>query len=257
MPTTLNPRSIVALVSGFGWHVQDLRRAAESLKIDFRPIDFSTLKGSVGIPGRFTAASGFDLKQASGVLVRMMPPGTLEQVVYRMDALHRLERAGVVVMNPPRAVEVSVDKYLALALMENEGLPVPATIATESANEAFSAFEELGGDVVVKPLFGSEGRGLVRVSDRELARRVFPTLERLGAVLYVQQTIRHPGYDERAFVLGGRVLGAIRRLRPRETGGQTWPSADVPKRASSIARQNSSHFARPRRWGRSWAGWTF
>ena len=63
----------------------------------------------------------------------MMPPGTLEQVVYRMDALHRLERAGVPVMNPPRAVEVAVDKYLALGLMENAGLPVPATIATESA----------------------------------------------------------------------------------------------------------------------------
>ena len=67
---------------------------------------------------------------------------------------------------------------------------------------------------MVKPLFGSEGRGLVRVSDRELARRAFTTLERLGAVLYAQKAVRHPGHDFRAFVLGGRVLGAIRRFAP-------------------------------------------
>ena len=91
-------------------------------------------------------------------------------------------------------------------------MPVPATIVTESAAGAFDAFERLGGDVVVKPLFGSEGRGLLRVSDPEMARRVFPTLERLGAVIYVQEAIRHAGFDYRAFVLNGRVLGAIRRF---------------------------------------------
>jgi ribosomal protein S6--L-glutamate ligase len=131
-----------------------------------------------------------------------------------MDALHRLSALGVPVLNPPRAVESAVDKYLALAMLEAVGVPVPATWAGESSAEALGAFEALGGDVVVKPLFGSEGRGLVRVSDRELARRTFQTLERLGAVLYVQRVVRHPGHDLRAFVLGGRVLGAIRRHAP-------------------------------------------
>ncbi len=74
-----------------------------------------------------------------------------------------------------------------------------------------AAFESLGGDVVVKPLFGSEGRGIVRVSDPELARRTFHTLERLGAVLYLQRFVRGVGHDLRAFVVGETVLGAIRR----------------------------------------------
>jgi ribosomal protein S6--L-glutamate ligase len=128
-----------------------------------------------------------------------------------MDALHRLAAGGVPVLNSPQAVEAAVDKYLALAKIDAEGLPVPATWTGESAEEAQAAFQELGGDVVVKPLFGSEGRGLVRVSDPELARRTFHTLERLGAVLYLQRAVRHPGHDLRAFVLGGRLLGAIRR----------------------------------------------
>ena len=73
------------------------------------------------------------------------------------------------------------------------------------------AFGTLGRDVVVKPLFGSEGRGMVRVSDPDLAWRTFRTLERLQSVIYVQQVITHPGWDMRVFVLGGRVLAAMRR----------------------------------------------
>jgi ribosomal protein S6--L-glutamate ligase len=128
-----------------------------------------------------------------------------------MDALHRLAAVGVPVWNPPRAVEAAVDKYLTLSLLERRGLPIPATWAGPSAEQALAAFEELGGDVVVKPLFGSEGRGIVRISDRELAWRCFHMLERTAAVLYLQRRIRHPGHDLRLFVLRGRVLAAMRR----------------------------------------------
>jgi ribosomal protein S6--L-glutamate ligase len=131
-----------------------------------------------------------------------------------MDALHRLEGSGVPVMNPPRAVETAVDKYLATARLEAAGLPVPETWVGESSIGALEAFEALGSDVVVKPLFGSEGRGLVRVSDRELALRAFRTLERLGLVLYVQRYVPNSGYDVRVFVLNHRILGAIRRFAP-------------------------------------------
>jgi tetrahydromethanopterin:alpha-L-glutamate ligase len=152
-----------------------------------------------------------DLTSADGVLVRMMPPGSLEQVVFRMDALHRVAAAGVPVLNPPRAVEAAVDKYLTLALLDAAALPVPPTWVGQGAAEALAAFDVLGGDIVVKPLFGSEGRGLVRVSDKELAWRTFHALERLGAILYLQRFIRHPGHDYRVFVLRGEVIGVMRR----------------------------------------------
>jgi ribosomal protein S6--L-glutamate ligase len=104
-----------------------------------------------------------------------------------------------------------VDKYLATALLEAAGLLVPPTVTCQHAEAALEAFEALGGDVVVKPLFGSEGRGMVRVSDPEMAWRTFRTLERTQSVLYVQKFIGHPGWDLRVFVLGGRVLTAMRR----------------------------------------------
>ncbi len=174
-------------------------------------MEFPRVVGQVGNGPVKVLAGGIDLSQTDGVLVRMMPPGSLEQVVFRMDALHRAEASGVPVVNAPRAVEAAVDKYLALAKLESEGLRVPPTWVGESAVEALKMFEELGGDVILKPLFGSEGRGLVRVSDLELARRAVFAIERLNSVLYMQKFVRHEGYDVRAFVVGGRVLGAIRR----------------------------------------------
>jgi ribosomal protein S6--L-glutamate ligase len=214
--------TLVALVSGIGWHVADLKRAASQLGIVLHAVPFPQVSASVGLvkplldeyPGKMPArieSSGFDLTASDGVLVRMMPPGSLEQVVFRMDALHRLAALGVSVLNPPRAVEAAVDKYLTLALLEGAGLPVPPTWTGQSANEALAAFNVLGGDVVVKPLFGSEGRGLMRIGDKELAWRTFHALQRLGSVLYLQRVVRHPGHDFRVFVLRGSVLGVMRR----------------------------------------------
>jgi RimK family alpha-L-glutamate ligase len=65
--------------------------------------------------------------------------------------------------------------------------------------------------VIVKPLFGSMGLGMVRVSDEEMAWRVFRTIEQISGVYYLQRTIEHEGRDIRAFVIGGQVLGAIER----------------------------------------------
>jgi ribosomal protein S6--L-glutamate ligase len=85
----------------------------------------------------------------------------------------------------------------------------------ESADSALDAFDALGADVVVKPLFGAEGRGILRITDRELGLRAFRTLERLGAVLYLQRFVVGPRYDLRLLLLDGELLGAMRRI-PRE-----------------------------------------
>jgi ribosomal protein S6--L-glutamate ligase len=195
---------LALLAAGDGWHVRDLERAARQLGHEAVPIDFRRLSAAV-------ASLPDPLSSFDGILVRTMPPGSLEQVVFRMDLLHRLQARGVAVLNPPRAVETCVDKYLATAYLDAAGLRVPPTVVCQHADAALEAFAALGGDVVVKPLFGSEGRGMVRVSDPELAWRTFRTLERTQSVLYLQKFIRHPGWDLRAFVLGGRVLAAMRR----------------------------------------------
>jgi ribosomal protein S6--L-glutamate ligase len=192
------------LSGGDGWHVRDLQRAAAAQGHTCTPVDFRRISAGV-------AVAQHPLVDFDAVIVRTMPPGSLEQVVFRMDVLQRWEVAGIRVLNPPRALETCVDKYLASARLEAAGLRVPPTMVCQNADDALEAFAKLGGDAVVKPLFGSEGRGMVRVSDPELAWRTFRAIERLQAVIYLQKFICHPGWDLRVFVIAGRAVAAMRR----------------------------------------------
>jgi ribosomal protein S6--L-glutamate ligase len=224
---------ITILTAGDGWHVRDLQRAAVELRHDAVAVDFRRLCANVAVAPGLPAA-------ADAVLVRTMPPGSLEQVVFRMDLLHRLQADGARVLNPPRTIETCVDKYLATALLHAAGLRVPATIVCQQADAALEAFATLGGDVVVKPVFGSEGRGMMRISDPELAWRTFRTLERTQSVLYLQRFVQHPGWDLRVFVLGGRVLTAMRRVaagdwRTNVAQGGSAAKADLPADAEELA----------------------
>jgi len=199
----------VILASRPGWHTRELTRALEARGHTGAIVPYEGLTASVGVrPGLRSGAA--ELDRADAVLARIIPSGSLEQIIFRVDALHRLEERGVRVMNSPRTIERTVDKFWTSSLLEQCGIPTPDTVVCESPEEAMAAFHDLG-DVIVKPLFGSMGLGMVRVADEEMAYRVFRTIETIRGVYYLQRTIDHEGRDYRVFVVGGRVLGAIER----------------------------------------------
>jgi RimK family alpha-L-glutamate ligase len=151
------------------------------------------------------------------VLARIIPNGSLEQIIYRVDALHWIEDQGVPVVNSPRAIERSVDKFYTTALLQQAGIPVPETVVCERADDAMDAVRRMlstGGDVIIKPLFGSMGHGLVRLADADTAWRVVRPLEQMRSIFYVQRAVDHVGHDVRVFVVGNRVIGAIERTAP-------------------------------------------
>jgi len=206
---------LLVLSSPNSWYLEDLRRAADDRhEVCCAALDQISVSMDATDAPRVTSGR-HNLSDFDAVLVRTMPPGSLEQVVFRMDALGQLERSGVVVLNPPRAIEAAVDKYLATAQLQAAGLRTPRTMVCQSLDEAMEGFCRLGGDVVVKPLFGSEGRGIARVEDEATALRVFKTLERLDAVIYLQEFLPHQGFDIRLLVIGDRVL-AMRRLNSND-----------------------------------------
>jgi RimK family alpha-L-glutamate ligase len=151
-------------------------------------------------------------KDIDAMITRPIGRGSLEEILFRMNLLHRLERLGLLIINPPLAIERSVDKYNSLTLFHENGLPVPRTAVTESHDEALECFHELGGDVVVKPLFGSRGVGAARINDPDIAASIFRTISFHHGVLYLQQFVNHGGSDIRAFVIGDRVVAAMRRV---------------------------------------------
>jgi RimK family alpha-L-glutamate ligase len=207
-----NSLRFAVLAARTGWHTKELERAAAERGHLAMVLPYEGLVASIG-PAPGLRSRSTELDGVDAVLARIIPSGSLEQIIFRVDALHRLEDRGVRVMNSPRAIERTVDKFWTSALLEQCGVPTPETVVCDNAEEATAAFRALG-DVIVKPLFGSMGLGMVRVSDEEMAFRVFRTIEQIRGVYYLQRTINHEGVDIRAFVVGGRVLGAIERRAP-------------------------------------------
>jgi RimK family alpha-L-glutamate ligase len=197
--------TVAILGSSRGWHARQLTDALEARGHEHRLVPVTRMVGRIDGDAAIRG-----LEDCDAVIVRGIPRGSLEQVIFRVDALHVLAERGVTCINGPRAIERTVDKFLASALLARAGVPTPRTIACERPEDALEAFEELGGDVIVKPLFGSMGAGMTRVDDADVAYRVFGALALERAVYYLQEALE--GRDVRAFVVGGRVLAAIERV---------------------------------------------
>jgi RimK family alpha-L-glutamate ligase len=201
---------ITILASRSGWHTDELLRAFGERGHTAALARYEDLVATVR--GRTTLRSGAAaLDESDLVMARIIPNGSLEQIIFRVDALHALEERGIRVVNPARVIERTVDKLWTSATLERHGLPTPATVVCESIEAAYEAWKQLGGDVIVKPLFGSMGLGMVRVSEEETAFRVFRAIETIRGVYYLQRVVEHEGRDLRVFVLGGQVLGAMER----------------------------------------------
>lgn len=195
-----------------GWHVEALRRALEERGIPAECFPITRFVARISDEPRVRIEDQI-LENYDALIVRSIPAGSLEQIIFRVDVLHRLEDLGVRVVNSARTVERTVDKYYTSALFEDAGIPTPRTVVTERFDEAMEAFRELG-DVVVKPLFGSEGKGMVRVCDADAAYRVFRALELGRYVFYLQEFIPHAHWDIRVFVIGGEVVASMVRRAP-------------------------------------------
>ncbi|QEG43508.1 ATP-grasp domain-containing protein [Roseimaritima ulvae] len=202
-----------------GWHADQLASAATAAEHRLRFAPYESLSASLDGHGHQVRCAAGSLSDFDVVLTRTMPVGSLEQITFRLATLHALQNvssendsfAGPIVLNPPRALETAIDKYATLATVSRLGYDVPATAVVQSRSEAMEAFKRLGGDVVVKPIFGGEGRGVMRVQDPQLAWFTFATLERLDAVAYVQQFIPPGGIDTRLLVIGSQVWAVRRR----------------------------------------------
>jgi RimK family alpha-L-glutamate ligase len=197
------------------WHSRGLLSAFADRGHDVLAIPATRLRSVVDGDGdmHVLGPDGDALEALDLLVVRGLPRGSLEQVIFRMDALHVLASCGVCCINSPRAIERTIDKSWAGAALALAGVPTPATVVCERYDDAMEAFKRLGGDVVVKPLFGAMGNGIVRVEDPDVAHRVFRALELERAVYYVQGTVAPVGRrDLRVLVVGGSVAGAMERV---------------------------------------------
>lgn len=212
-------RAIAIFTMQAGWHSVRLRRAfaarayaartvsLENCSLDIREANALGLK----IPG-------FTEELPLGAVVRGVPGGTLEEVVLYLDILHGLRELNIPVHNDARGIERAVDKGMTSFLLHRAGVPTPPTVVTrdpELVRRVVETEHRAGHASVLKPLFGSQGNGIIRVT----APHELPAPDHYQNVFYVQRYIPSAGtgwHDWRVFVVAGRAIAAMRRE------GKTW-----------------------------------
>jgi len=203
---------VVIVTDDPGWHGKRLQEAFLARAVNTRFVSLRDCGFDLQHPGRPIAIPGCGDSLPDGVFVRGVPGGTLEQVVVRLDVLHALKLLGVPVYNDGRAIERTVDKAMTSFVLASAGIATPATWVTESQSQAAKIVRAeiaAGHELVMKPVFGSQGIGLQRIG----AANELPAAANDG-VYYLQRFIAsgtEAWHDLRVFVIHGRAVAAMQR----------------------------------------------
>ncbi len=193
------------------WHCRRLaascrRHGAETTVESLRRCRFR-----LGSTGSGIEIPGFGGETPDVAVVRNIPSGSFEQVTFRLSLLHGLRELGVRVINDARAIERCVDKSMTSFLLHKSGIPTPETLVSEDTDAAASWRAMQETDVVAKPLFGAQGRGLRRLAVGDALPD--PGETTLGGVLYLQRYVGRASEwrDFRVFVIGDVAVAAMMR----------------------------------------------
>ena len=206
---------VIVLGERGGWHGAGLVRALRGRGVAARQMAFSACAFDSEAPHGLRLGRTEKLPRA--VVVRSIPGGSFEQVTLRLSLLHALRDLGVLVVNDARAIERCVDKATTSWCLARAGVPTPPSWAVEDRGRAAAivgAQAAAGHEIVVKPLFGAQGKGLARAK----TAAELPAAEDMAGVYYLQRYVggSETWSDYRVVVVAGRPVAAMRRH------GLTW-----------------------------------
>lgn len=208
----MSPTRIALFVDQPDWHSRRLiaafaARGGEAVCVPLHRCGFDT-----GSPCGLLLPE-FEDALPAGAFLKQISAGSFEQVTMRLGVLHALRELGVPVYNDARVAERCVDKSMTSFLLQQAGVPTPPTWAAESRDTAAAivkAEARPGRPLVLKPLFGSQGRGLRLVDGVD----ALPDAAEVDGTFYLQRYVAGPGAgwrDWRVFVVGDRPVAAMVR----------------------------------------------
>ena len=170
---------------------------------------------SIVIRGDKVFFKGQNLSELDFVLPRM--PRTYMWFGYKiLRTLEQNKKRKVYMPIDPMSVIVSHNKFLTLLALKEAGLPVPETFMSGSRGTVENVLDRMDYPVVMKLLYGSLGKGVMFADSKQSAVSFMDALERFKEPIFLEEYVQNPGEDIRVFVLGGQVIGAMKRIAQKD-----------------------------------------
>ena len=183
-----------------GWHYQQLKLSLTKLNHSVDSACVSDINVVLGRNETILENQGERLPKIDNVIVRFIPGGTLEEIVFYLNILKIFESMNVRVVNNARSIESTVDKLYTSYLLNKNKINCPETyiFRGQKAASGFISNYNFKSKLIYKPLFGSQGdniRLIERPSDLE-------KLENQTNIYYFQEYLHNsPNYDYRVLVI--------------------------------------------------------
>ncbi len=132
---------------------------------------------------------------------------------FGLAVVRQFEQMDVYTPNPSNGIANSRDKLRAIQILSRHEIGIPATTFVRDRADVLAAIERVGGaPVVIKLLEGTQGIGVILAPDTKVAEAVIETLQSTKQNVLIQRFVAESrGTDVRAFVVGDRVVAAMRR----------------------------------------------
>lgn len=153
--------------------------------------------------------NGEELKDVDAVVPRIGASVTF----YGTAVVRQFEMQGVFAVNSSISIVRSRDKLRSLQIFSRHDIGIPKTIFTNQPKDVERLIKEIGGaPCVIKLLEGTQGIGVVLAETKKAAKSVVEAFHGLKANMLIQEFIAEAGgADIRAFVVDGKVVGAMKR----------------------------------------------
>lgn len=204
---------IVIFNDTHGWHSEQLANALQSLSISAVLTDLAQCTIDLDHPSGLIIP-GFEDQLPAAAMVRGIAPGSLEQITLRMDVLHTLAELNIPVFNPASAIEHTVDKARTSLRLHLAGLNTPRTWACENRILAREiASQQFSKDIalVIKPLFGCQGKGIEKITNLEQFDAIKPVGDAFYMQEYIAPFVKDLWQDWRLMVVDSEVCAAMSR----------------------------------------------
>jgi cyanophycin synthetase len=173
-----------------------------------------------------------------GIPYRRLTSGSLVQ--FGWGSKQRRIQAAETDRSSAIAESIAQDKELTKKLLAAAGVPVPGGRPVDNAEDAWTAAQEIGGAVVVKPQDGNQGKGVaVNISSREEVLAAYAVAAEISNDVLVERYL--PGHDYRLLVIGDRLVAAARREPPLVIGDGVHSVRQLVEQVNKDPRRGDGH----------------